>query len=163
MLLRVPATALGALVYGVAMTTLRSLTTRTFSPRLLYVFVGTTVGFFVATLFFAALILLFASLFAPRMPRIFAVSTEGLRKTSARIPLVIPWSHIARIVEWNGDLYLMNTFGRGSGLAIPRTAFRDRASSKRFRAALLALWKSGGNPNAIPGEIRTELMPLPPP
>lgn len=159
MLLRVPATALGALVYGAAMTTLRFLRAHTVSPTLIYVFVTMTVAFFVGTLFFSALILLFVSLFATRMPRVFAVSPEGLRKTHTRLPTVIPWTHIARIVERNGDIYLMNTLGRGSGLAIPRTAFRDSDSSKRFHIALLALWKSGGNANAVPDDIRTEFVP----
>ncbi len=71
----------------------------------------------------------------------------------------IRWVKVARIIERDGDIYLLPKPFGGVPFAIPCTAFADVDAARRFHSALVALWKANGNPDAVPESTRAEFAP----
>ncbi|MBC8136394.1 MAG: hypothetical protein H8F28_10955 [Fibrella sp.] len=130
-----------------------------------YVFVislGIPIGFFVMYSATSFLSIALASWFVgatEKMPSTVSLSQEGVRETGRNTPRLREWSHIARIEERRGDIYVLMKAMRGSDLALPGAAFAGADAANRFRAALVALWQTNGNPNAVSAEIRGEFAP----
>lgn len=74
-------------------------------------------------------------------------------------PCFMQWTEVARIVERDGDIYLIAKLSFLKPIAIPSTAFADTDTAKRFYTALVALWQANGNLMAIPDNVRAEFAP----
>lgn len=87
------------------------------------------------------------------------VMQDHIHGVGTSLPCFMQWTEVARIVERDSDIYLIAKLFFLKPIAIPSTAFADTDAAKRFYTALVALWKSNGNPLSIPDNIRTEFAP----
>ena len=82
------------------------------------------------------------------------IPTGALDKNSPRHHITgkqkhFRWRDLASIRLENGDLFLLTRLPNRVWF-VPRETFPDPATMQRFAAAVTALWKAGGNPDALP-------------
>ena len=104
---------------------------------------------------------LLSALFARLGATIFlGLKREFIFQAGTPSPCLLKWNKIARIVERNGDIYFLPKLFGGFPFAIPRSAFDDGDAAKRFYNAVVALWQSNGNADAVSVETLAEFALL---
>lgn len=96
-------------------------------------------------------------------PEQLLATVRGIRFITRDKDTTLEWTQMGNLVLRKGDIYFVSKSLFNDGFYLPRTAFSDTDAANRFHAAVVALWKANGNPDAVSPEAHNEFAPSSPP